>query len=70
MLAVAMLAVAGTTAKADDAGRKSLALEAVGRISPRCDIGALGGVDFGDLRRSGLAVETRFGLSCNVPFDI
>jgi len=49
-----MLVAAGTAAEAADAGRKSLVLEAVGRISPRCDIGALGGVDFGDLRRSGL----------------
>ncbi len=70
LLAAAMLVAAGTAAEAADAGRKSLVLEAVGRISPRCDIGALGGVDFGDLRRSGLAIETRFGLSCNVPFDI
>ncbi len=71
MIAIAALAVlAASTAQAGEAGGKTLILEAVGRITPQCDMGGLGDVDFGDLTRRGLATHTRFGLSCNVPFDI
>lgn len=71
MITIAALAVlASSTAQAGEAGGKNVVLEAVGRITPQCDIGALGDVDFGDLTRRGLATQTRFGLACNVPFDI
>lgn len=70
-IALATLAVlASSVAQAGETGGKSLMLEAVGRITPQCGIGAVGDVDFGDLTRRGLATQTRFGLACNVPFDI
>lgn len=40
-----------------------------GRIAPRCELGAGGAIDFGELT-GGESVTAVVGFACNVPFDI
>ncbi len=49
---------------------KTLDLSVRGQIEQRCDMGAIGDMDFGDLTRAGLGAVARVRLSCNVPFTM
>ncbi len=71
----ALLAVilAPEAARADipqAADARSIELNVHGRIDQHCAMGALGGVDFGDITRPDAEAQQRVQLSCNVPFLI
>ncbi|SEK93529.1 hypothetical protein SAMN05216382_1141 [Sphingomonas palmae] len=49
---------------------KSVELNIHGRVQERCELGSMGNVSFGDLRRPGLSSAMHVLLNCNVPFDL
>ena len=48
---------------------KTLNVNVVGQIVPRCEIQGGGDIDFGELT-GGERATALFGLNCNVPFDL
>ncbi len=49
---------------------KSLDIAVSGSVRQHCAIGSIGNMDFGNLERRGLGVETQVSLDCNVPFTM
>lgn len=66
--AVASPALAKPVADNLDVGR-TLNVNVVGQIVPRCELQGGGDIDFGELT-GGERATALFGLNCNVPFDL
>ena len=49
---------------------RSLDIAVSGAIRAHCAMGSIGNMDFGNLERRGLGVETQVALDCNVPFTM
>ncbi len=49
---------------------RSLDIAVSGAIRQHCAMGNIGNMDFGNLERRGLGVETQVALDCNVPFTM
>lgn len=49
---------------------RSLDIAVSGAIRQHCAMGSIGNMDFGNLERRGLGVETQVALDCNVPFTM
>ena len=49
---------------------KSLDIAVSGAIRQHCAMGSIGDMDFGNLERRGLGIQTRVAFDCNVPFTM
>lgn len=67
VVAAMLLPVGIASASETDEGT-SEAIRVHGDIEQHCQIDALKSVDLGDLQRSNISADLRFGLNCNTPF--
>lgn len=67
-LAVAAIAAPASAHEIDNV--RSLDIAVSGSIRQHCAMGSIANMDFGNLERRGLGVETRVALDCNVPFTM
>lgn len=64
------LAMPACAASASVSGRQApVELVVTGNIAAKCELGQGGQLDLGELG-PGISVAARFGLSCNLPFDL
>ncbi len=72
LLVVLFLAMLfGTPAMAGEVqDAQSINLVVTGSIAQHCALGDVPDMDFGDLRRPGLRIETRVAFDCNLPFTM
>ncbi|WP_439568817.1 hypothetical protein [Sphingopyxis sp.] len=71
LLLLALAATVATPANAHEIQNvRSLDIAVSGSIRQHCAMGSIGNMDFGNLERRGLGVETQVALDCNVPFTM
>lgn len=69
--AVLLPAIVAAPAAAEDIENvRQIDIAVNGTISPHCAIGQIGDMDFGNLERRGLDLQTRVAFDCNVPFTM
>ena len=70
LIALAAFAFASPAVAGEIENARSIDIAVSGSIREHCGIGSIGGMDFGNLERRGLGIQTRVAFDCNVPFTM